>query len=93
MKATIAPPTTEVKPSDDPAYVTVWPLWSGVDRPYGTGISVQKKLASRLARAMEAGAVFLDPQIKTDINGNTYIEARCMVLGRHVNADLKKLGF
>ena len=75
--------------------------WTGadLDRPcvhavsLGNDTPARRKLADRLARATAVGAVHQAPTIKTDIHGNTYVDARCRVLGRHLNADLKRLGF
>jgi hypothetical protein len=51
------------------------------------------KLAQRLASAIDAGKIFTNPSIKTDVNGKTYVDARSTVMGRYLNADLKRLGF
>ena len=50
-------------------------------------------LASRLARAVRDGAVLTNPVVKTDVNGKTYISVDSQVLGRRINADLKRLGY
>jgi hypothetical protein len=50
-------------------------------------------LASRLARAVQAGVVLTNPVVKTDVNGKTYVSAESQVMGRHMNADLKRLGY
>lgn len=76
----------------------------GLDRKDGFGISTgrtetpaQRKralaLAARLVRAAEAGAVFTDHRVKRDVYGHTYVSARCRVMGKYLNADLKRLGF
>jgi hypothetical protein len=52
-----------------------------------------RALASRLARAVQAGAVLKNPVVKTDVNGKTYVSAESQVMGRHMNADLKRLGY
>ena len=82
-----------VTPDSDPACVTVGPVWDGVDRPYTFGWSVKASLAPRLVRAIQAGAVFHDVSVATDNGGKTYVAAKATMLGRHMNADLKKLGF
>ena len=59
--------------------------WSvGADRP---------DLAARLARAIQAGAVHSNPEIRTDVNGRTFVTASSRVVGRRMSADLKALGF
>jgi len=68
--------------------------WSNVDRPEGTGYIVgNPRLAERLRNAIIAGVVFADPEIKIDKAGKTYVSARSTVLGRMINADLRRLGF
>ena len=72
----------------------VTPVWAGVDRPTCYSMRVRKeKDAKRLAEAMRTGKAFKNPRITTDIHGKTYVEATCLVMGRYLNADLKKLGF
>lgn len=80
--------------------LTVRTFWSGVplDRPQGMGWGLKatpahRNLAARLVAAVNAGVVFRDPVVKTDVNGRTYASASCQVFGRHMNADLRKLGF
>ncbi len=75
-------------------------IWSSehthIDRKEGTGYRVgqkHRKLADRLAVAISAGAVFTNPSIKRDVNGKTYVTAESAVIGRRMNADLKRLGF
>ena len=50
-------------------------------------------LAFRLACAVHAGAVLLDPEIKTSNGGKNYLSTRCVVRGRCMNADLCSLGY
>jgi len=54
-----------------------------------------RALAERLKRAVEAGAVFAEPELKTDVHGDKYATAdfRSYVRGRALNADLRRLGF
>ena len=80
----------------DEIYVEV--TWSGapLDRPSTGGFGLKKShlaLANRLKRAIDAQAVHTDPEVKADTYGKTYVSARCRVLGRMLNADLKRLGF
>jgi len=71
--------------------------WIGadLDRPHvgGWAISDKPALATRLKTAIEAGAVYANPKIVKDSNGKTFVQAKSLVLGRHMNADLKRLGF
>lgn len=50
-------------------------------------------LAERLARAIEAGVVLKADEIKRDVNGKSYLSTSSAVLGRTLNADLRRLGF
>jgi hypothetical protein len=79
-------------------HLVVETTWTGaaLDRPdgIGFGLSLAKRaLAERLVRAINAGAVFTRPEIKVDVNGATYVSSGCAVLGRRMNADLRRLGF
>ena len=81
-------------------YVSVMGRWivEGIDRNETHGICFANTksgnaLANRLARAIRAGVVFTNPEVKTDINGKTYLESKCNVMGKYANSDLKRLGF
>lgn len=50
-------------------------------------------LAQRLAKAVEAGAVFRDLRRCTADDGSTFVHGAPRVLGRMLNADLCRLGF
>lgn len=83
---------------DSPAAIVVETIWVAdppLDRPMTYGISCGRKpkLADRLVRAIDAGVVFDRPQVVVDVAGKTYVSASCKVLGRTLNADLKKLGY
>lgn len=66
-----------------------------VDRKELLGWSVGKNgaLAKRLVRAIEAGKAFTVKGFATDVCGNTYLRAEANIMGRYMNADLKRLGF
>jgi len=65
-----------------------------VDRPHTYGICTSKpRLRDRLVRAIEEGAITLNPSVATDINGKTYISFTSAVMGKHLNANLKQLGY
>lgn len=76
-------------------------VWTGVplDRPNTGGWLIggndarKNKLADRLVRAINAGAVHTNVTIATDIYGQTYVTANRNILGRMMNADLNRLGF
>lgn len=78
--------------------IAVYPFAEGIDldrrRLTGFVMSFRKrKLAERLKLAIEAGVVFADPRVSTDVNGRTYLACTSMVHGKTANADLKRLGF
>ena len=67
--------------------------WEGVDRPCTGGIVCKAKYAPRLVKACEAGVLFKNPTVTKDVNGKTYMEASCQVWAKHLDTDLKKLGY
>lgn len=76
---------------------TVWTDWtasdgSKIDRPRTGGISAGR-YAERVKAAINAGAAYGPATLKTDVNGRTYVQADFKICGRHLNADLQKLGF
>lgn len=79
----------------DRPMVHVQPVWSGVDRPLvgGWGLRVGDPLIDRLVKAIEAGEAFVSCSLRTDVNGKTYVEASHAVIGRTMNAGLRRLGF
>jgi hypothetical protein len=71
--------------------------WSGadLDRPSTGGFVLgakHRKLAERLKRAVDAGAAFASPKVVTDCNGKSYVRADCLVMSRHMNYCLRRLG-
>jgi hypothetical protein len=90
------PVDVEVAPVTDREYTgfSVHPIWAGVDRPNTGGWVVRdKRMARRLEAAIRAGVVYSRTEIRTDVDGNTYVAVTSRVLGRYLNADLKRLGF
>jgi hypothetical protein len=83
----------DIRPNSD-GY-SVWPKWSGVDRPLGVGMACgrDRALADRYAAAVLAGVVFTHAEIMTDVSGKTFVSGRCEVRGRCMSADLRKLGY
>lgn len=68
--------------------------WTGVDRPCTHGFIVsQRRVAERLAQAIKDGAVYANPEVRTDTHGRTYVNATSRVLARKANADLRRLGY
>lgn len=79
---------------DEPGLFSVRTVWANVDRPDGLGYVVRgRPLAERLARAITEGAVFYDVRARLDYNGLTFATHRSRVLGRMMNADLRRLGY
>ena len=76
--------------------ITVEVTTTGLDRAHVHAWGLRANhgpLAERLARAIRAGAVLTNPVVKTDIHGHTYLSTQSQVLGRNLNADLKRIGF
>jgi hypothetical protein len=86
-------PTATVERADQMFRISVY--WNGgVDRPcVGGYVLPNKNTADRLASAINAGAVYTGAEIRTDVDGRTYVRASSRVLGRTASADLKRLGF
>jgi hypothetical protein len=92
-------PSAVIEPClDKPGWVTVWTEWAAIDgtkidRPRTSGISLTKSLAARLKACIEAGKAYGPAVLMRDVNGATFVSAGLKILGRHANADLKRLGF
>lgn len=77
---------------------SVWFEWrdtrTTLDRPRTHGINAgfDIRLARRLAVATEIGLVHSRPEIRTDVDGNTYVHAECAVMGKYLRADLDHIG-
>lgn len=70
--------------------------WAGVDRPIAHTFSLTAtkiSLAGRLVAAIKAGVVFTNPRVMVDVRGQTYVSHGITVIGRTMDADLKRLGF
>lgn len=76
-------------------HTVLW-SWEGDERQGshgGISCADKLKLAQRLKTAVEAGVVLTDPQWAINKLGQRYVSARVTVLGRTLNADLKRLGY
>lgn len=81
-------------PVDNTFHVAVQANGDELDRRYVAGWSVpNEKLAERLVKAIHAGVVLDVNGVLTDVNGKTYLSCTSKVLGRTMNADLKRMGF
>jgi len=69
--------------------------WAGVDRKEGGGMScaADRKKAERLVAAINAGHFFKNAEIKSDIDGATYVSSFLGTTGRYLETELKQLGF
>ncbi len=85
---------------EDAVSVTV--DWTGVklDRPNTGGWQIgpaskpaTHKMAARMVAAINAGAAITADGITADIDGRTYVRSTHHVMGRRMNADLRRLGF
>jgi hypothetical protein len=84
----------EFLPKSHTNWMTVTPVWAGVDRSTVGGWQVtSRSIAERLSRAILAGVVFPDAHVATDVNGRTYAGGHSRVSAKYANADLKRLGF
>lgn len=73
----------------------VAPDWSkhGVDRPRTYSLWVPtRRLAERTARAMELGLFYSSAEVRTDINGQTYVDTKAAVYVRQLRLDLDRVG-
>jgi len=89
-------PTAMIESTENGTVVSIVFLDAGVDRTVSIGVIVDPKkpnLIIRLTKAIEAGVAFTDTQIKKNIYGKTYVAGNLQVIGRRLNADLKRLGY
>ncbi len=77
----------------DEKWFSVCPIYEGVDRPNVGGWVVAEKHVKRLTVAIMAGAACPATEILTDVNGKTYVDFTHVVSARHINAELKRIGF
>lgn len=84
----------ETDPTDR-RYRTVWIEWlvDGEEISGRHGLSCTPRNAERLTRAIHDGAVLVDPEVRTDVHGGRYVAARCLVMAKYINSDLRKLGY
>lgn len=99
MAATFTPTATietSVSYSALPRYTVrvAWSADTALDRTDGIGIScMTERDADRLARAINDGAVFYDAHLRTDVYGQTYVEASRKVWGKYLHEDLAAIGY
>jgi hypothetical protein len=74
-------------------FISVYPVWRGVDRPVTLGWSIPSDLTPRLVSAILSGAAFKNPVVKRDVEGKTYVDHDCTVTARYMAEDLERLGF
>lgn len=83
---------------DGRSCINIGIVWKGVDRPATSSWSLQDTkagmaLALRFQRCLETARVHRTIELLTDCYGKTYISTSFQVLGRTLNADLKRMGF
>lgn len=82
---------------EDETGIIISPIWKGVDRPNVGGwglLRTDRPMAERLKKAIEDGAIHRDARIEKDVDGRTYVTStEIFVLGRTMDADLKRLGY
>ncbi len=86
----------EVTPSKEfPGSFNVAPVCTShvTDRGCAFSWLASEKHVARLSAAIRAQKAIKNPSIKTDIGGKTYVSFDIEVIGRRMNADLKRLGF
>jgi|7_EtaG_2_1085326.scaffolds.fasta_scaffold90144_2 hypothetical protein len=69
---------------------------AGVDRPETIGIHLpnnKQSLGRRLVKAINDGVAYEVTGIVKDDAGKTYVGGHLVVIGRRLNADLKRLGY
>jgi len=87
---------------DGKPIITVKVIWTPVDgtldRQQTTSYSLSdtphhRKLASRLVKAIYAGAALPFKGIIKDVNGKSFVDCGMEVMGKYMNADLKRIGY
>lgn len=78
--------------------LSVYPVYAvegiAIDRPAPGGwVVTSRKMADRLTAALRAGVAAPNPRIRVDIFGDTYASYDHVIMGKYMNADLRKLGF
>lgn len=80
------------RPDIRPDAIEVNPVWADVDRPISSGWIIAKKNVVRLEKAIREGAACPNAIIVKDNYGKTFVRYD-WVIGKHTNADLKKIGY
>lgn len=74
--------------------IAVHPVWFDVDRPdTGGWVVSNRSVARRLKAAIEDGNALANVHVATDVRGETYVAYNSRVMGRYMNADLRRLGY
>lgn len=95
MTVTTPRATAEITRDADGITVTVaWDADVQRNRIQAWGLGPKHgALAQRLKRAVDAQAICLNPVIRKDVAGLTYVASDSCILGRTMNADLRRLGY
>jgi hypothetical protein len=76
-----------------------WQPQDGLDRLdahawcVGKDTPAHRKLAERLVAAIKDGAIITPGDPYTDVNGKRGVHSQSTILGRTMNADLRRLGY
>lgn len=86
----------EFGPSEWPAAgsTRIQPIWKGVDRPEGIGVSLRPEMADDAARLRDVilrGDAYEAVTVETDVNGRTYMFAVPRFAVMELAADLDTL--
>jgi hypothetical protein len=74
--------------------LTMYVVDENIDRDRVHGIVVGNKYVERVKKAMEDGAIYRSYEIKTDVNGNTYVSGDGLrIIGRYIPSSLKEMGY
>ena len=73
-------------------------IWSGdvpIGRPetYAISCGDSRRLAERLKAAIDGQKAFINPRLVTDRQGVSFVQSDLMVMGRHMERDLTRLGY
>jgi hypothetical protein len=75
-------------------YVLVTPYLEQCDLAFRVSVRVRSmKIASRLAKAIEAGAALTEISVQKDLFGEEYLASKLHVAMASINADLTRLGY
>jgi len=95
--AAMLPPTHSATTTDEHGRLVVTVQAPSMDRPECAGWVLPdtpkgRALAQRLACAIDTGDAWRPLQVRTDVNGHSWLHGASWVMGRTMDADLRALG-